>query len=341
MNLAELAPDIRDAIREQRQAAARGLAASGANDAALFDAAGDPEIHPIAFDALLERHSRIEALRRVLDGFNVPDEQTLATDIERIMSDLPITDWLEADDRLADARAADVDDRARWLRRVLDRPRSTLNGGGNGSGSGSGTGNRSSNGNGRDHGGPSNPGPGEPAREGEAAGADADAMIREGLLRRSICIRLADLELQRGAPEAGLAALQAAPVAEHDQQQFEHLRAVALLAAAQFDAIPESARERQEWWFEALDVVDRMPADNEAQQNMRDERRLAIATRASERFGEALSESRRRRLASILETVGAKPRDAGNEKTDSRQASPEDGNGSLVPPTERESSGGG
>ncbi len=301
-----LAPETDPAaVVALRLAAATGLAASGLNDEALFGVADEVTIHPIAITALHARFGPLDALGRLLTTFACPSEAIRTANVRSLMATLPIEHWLVADDLLANSSWVTVKDRAAWLSRV--RVVSNANvGGGNG-----------------------NTNPGD-----ETGGGDHDVQS-QGMLRRALFLKLAELELLQGQPENAITALEDSPVAESDQDRFTRLQLVAHIAAGQFVESENTPAPEVGVWVEALDVVDRIqPTTPEATIATTALRRtIALRIRA---FGdEQLSESVRSRIAGILGAIQVESPDA------SRQATGGESTVDNPPVTESESDGGG
>jgi len=124
----------------------------------------------------------------------------------------------------------------------------------------------------------------------------------DGMIRRTVCLRLAELELLLGKPGDALTALAAAPAAEADRDHENRLRTVAMIAAGQMEGIPEGTTNLDDAsvWLEALETVDRMEAGNPTRESVRQALRQKIAKKARELGDATLSEEDRSRITAVL-----------------------------------------
>lgn len=254
----QLSPELVAALSPFRVAVARGLAASRQADQHLFAAAADPLIHPLAFGVLRAGMPGIEVLKSILTDFKTPSPEVQATDIAAIMAELPLADWLAADEALRAAADRNpnltLKQRAGWLRRILA---------------------------------PANTAPEDHADNG-------------GMIRRAICLRLAELELKLGRAENALAALHAAPVGEWNQERFDHLRNVALIVEGRTEEIAENAAALPRIWLEAIAVLDQQQPTEEADETTRLARLRLAARKAHQLGGDKLTAADRAKIAAIL-----------------------------------------
>lgn len=263
-----------DRIRALRVAAARGLAGSGLRDQALMANASDPLIYPFVLRGIMNRSTGMEALERVL-GIRTADATVRREALDRLMKDLAPGLLLPADDLLAAAGDIAVEDRVRWLSRVLEL-RAATNGNGNGNGhprvtpnghGGGGNGNGSGQVGGGQGGdtpppsttGGSNTGAGGAsgaASAGGESGATGPGVVGppalDSMTKRQLCLRLAHLEWSLGRPEGVLAAVAAAPVAEDGQAEFRRLRWASHVAMGRFTEVPADAPARA--WLDAAEL---------------------------------------------------------------------------------------
>ncbi|MCL4196146.1 MAG: HEAT repeat domain-containing protein [Phycisphaerales bacterium] len=117
-----------DGGAERRAAAARGLAASGLHRDVLLAHAGDPLVYAHALRSAA-RTGGLDSLRLML-SWPVLDAARFGEEIGQVLTGLPPSDWLEADNLLAANEAVDVQRRFTSLSRVLTLPQS--NNGSNG-----------------------------------------------------------------------------------------------------------------------------------------------------------------------------------------------------------------
>jgi len=311
------APVPSEELQSRQLAVARELAASGLDDEALYTKAGDSAIHAIAFGVLKSRKGLLKALAEVLGDFHEPDEKTRQADITAIMAALPIKDWIAADDKLAASNYASLDQRAAWLRRVLsvDVADSTGNMASSGSGNqenntpnteassetksvgGEGTVVKD-NGEGVDS---SNTGDSGAVIADRSTEGSPTTPTGDGMIRRLVCIRLAEVELLLGQPAEALIALKAAPAAQTDQDHAEHLRAVAMIASGESgDGLPAGADQDVSAWMEALTVVERIPAKKSEDETNRKQQLQTLAMKIRDLGEDQLSDKDQARITAIL-----------------------------------------
>ena len=268
-------PTLAKHLSNLRVSAARGLEASGFNDELLFSAAADPIVHPIAFRTLMARRGALGALQSLADSFATLNDETWRQGVEQCMESMPETDWIAADDVLAQEIRISIDDRIHWLSRALQ----TANHNGSGA-----------NGNG------SNDGP-----------ADVTTQDPIAIARRSACFRLAELHVEQLNLEQALRALRAAPVAEESAVAFDELRTVLLIATGQLENRPAENTPDVSLWFRAFDLLDQQLAllQSRAEPHPEDlaDRLRVIAARIESLAGESLTDSDRDRLAAVLSRI--------------------------------------
>ena len=285
------APVPSEELQSRQLAVARELAASGLDDVALYNKAGDSAIHAIAFGVLKSRKGLLNALGEVLGDFPEPDEKTRQADISEIMAALPIKDWVAADDKLAASNDASLDQRAAWLRRVLSVNVAESTGNTTPSESTKTDTNI----------------PNTESTENNNGVVNQDnegnnpAETEDGMIRRQVCIRLAEVELLLGQPAEALIALKAAPASQTDQDHAQHLRAVAMIASGESgDGLPAGADQDVSVWLEALTVMERMTTKNGENETNRQKQLQTLAMKIRELGEDQLSDKDRARITAIL-----------------------------------------
>jgi len=190
-------------------AAAQGLAQSAHLQDTLTSASARSEVYPWVVE-LVTKQGGIESLKTILN-LPAPNEDVYRQAVIGMMTSLPPTNWLEADDLVAGVDVFSLTDRIEHLSGVL-------------------------------------------AINGETNGGSHMAESLDGLTRRALCLRLAELHLLDNQPTATLTALEAAPAAETDQDQFNHLRAIAHIALGQLDQTELIEVADAADWIEAIKI---------------------------------------------------------------------------------------
>ena len=109
-----------DVAADRKTAAARGLAASGLHRDVLVANSAEAGVYPFALRAVA-KGGDLAALRLIL-GWPVLDGDRFGEAIAQILSALPPSEWLEADDLLAAQENVDVQRRVHSLSRILTLP---------------------------------------------------------------------------------------------------------------------------------------------------------------------------------------------------------------------------
>ena len=289
---------------QKQIAVARELAASGLDDEALYQQAANPDIHPIAFGVLLARKGPLKTLTDMLHDFKVPDEKTRQNDINTIMATLPVKDWVAADDLLEGSQIITIDQRAAWLSRVLtldttdnttsanpsteitQNPVAPVN---TGEGVPTKTSENQASNNTKDN-------SGDPQSTGTTT-----TSTETGMIRRRICLRLAQLQLKRGIPADALVALKAAPAARENQELADHLWAVAKIANGDFNQpLPANNKQAVTVWMEALSVVDHITPKDDQQLSILTDRKKSIAMKIRELGEDQLNQADQARITALL-----------------------------------------
>ncbi|MFW5652690.1 MAG: hypothetical protein ACOC0P_01490 [Planctomycetota bacterium] len=244
-----------DHWRILRTAAARGLVASGVNDAALLQHADDPEIYPYVAAGVAAHAPDLSGLEQLL---GLP--ATVAADhvraVDSIMLALNPADWLAADDLLrsaGDRTPITAVQRAEWLSPAIDLPiAQAAVDGSESTGSGDSAESTAA-------------APSGSNEEAESAAKSPNGQNSDGLhhreamaipadLKQQLCLRLAEIEWSLGRVESvitAIAAVQDLPVKSPElQAPMRDLYAAALIAGGRFTEVPADAPASA--WLDAL-----------------------------------------------------------------------------------------
>lgn len=207
-----------DADINRRTVAARGLAESGTNDQALTVSSADPVVYPFVVFAVT-REPTLDALR-VLMSIPVTTPSVWIDGAKSILLAQPPAAWIEADDTLAQSPAFPIEERIAALTRVS----SFRNGAGV-----------------------------TPNGTGHADDVNDPGSTLSPEIKRSIYVRLAELQFQASRPEDLLATLAATPIDENDVARRQYLRAAGLIAVGRLDEV--DATTGVDAWLDGLRMI--------------------------------------------------------------------------------------